>query len=176
MTTEQSYDGKSIYYHWISALLIFLLWIIGQNIDSFERGDPRVIVRSIHIMLGLILALVFILRLTWKFTGARKLAPSDDGVMGKIATGTHHLLYLLMAATIILGIVAVWVRGDNIFNFFTVPAFDPSNEDLPDDVVDFHGLLANSLLILAGGHSLLAIWHQRIIKDGLLKRMWPSLK
>ena len=68
MTTEQSYDSKSIYYHWISALLIFLLWIIGQNIDSFERGDPRVIVRSIHILLGLILASVFVLRLKWKFS------------------------------------------------------------------------------------------------------------
>ena len=144
MTTEQSYDSKSIYYHWISALLIFLLWIIGQNIDSFERGDPRVIVRSIHILLGLILASVFVLRLKWKFSGATKLPPSDEGVMGKIATGAHHLLYLLMGATIVMGIVAVWVRGDNIFNFFTVPAFDPSNEDLPDDVVDLHGLLANS--------------------------------
>ena len=176
MTTDQVYDAKSIYYHWISAALILLLWLIGQNIDSFDRGDPRVIVRSIHITLGLLLAVVFALRVSWKFTGAKKLPQAVTGIQGKLATGTHHLLYLLLGVTLLIGIAAVWVRGDNIFNLFKIPAFDPTSEDLPDDVVDLHELLANSLLLLAGAHTLLAIWHQRVIKDNLLKRMWPSLK
>ena len=68
------------------------------------------------------------------------------------------------------------MRGDNIFNLFKVPAFEPSNKQLREEVVDLHGLLANALLILAAGHSLLAIWHHVILKDGVLKRMWPNLK
>jgi cytochrome b561 len=81
-----------------------------------------------------------------------------------------------MGLTILIGIASVWVRGDNIFNVIKIPAFDPTDEDLRENVVDINGFFANSLLILAGGHALLAIWHHRILKDGILKRMWPTLK
>ena len=176
MNEQIVYDTKSIYYHWISAGFILLLWLIGQNIDSFERGDPRIIVRSIHITLGLLLVVIFTLRVNWKFKGRAKLPQAQPGKLGLAAVATHHLLYLLIGATLIVGIAAVWIRGDNIFNLFTVPAFETNNSDIEDDIVDLHELLANSLLILAGGHTLLAIWHQKIIKDNLVKRMWPSLK
>ena len=176
MTTDNVYDSKTIYYHWISAALILLLWFIGENIDSFDRGDPRVYVRSIHITLGALLAIVFVLRVTWKLTGATKLPQATPGAVGKIATGTHHVLYLILGLTGLLGMTAAWFRGDNLFNLFEIPAFDPTDEDLPEDIVDIHGLFANTLLILAVGHSILAIWHHKIIKDGLLKRMWPGLK
>ena len=176
MTTNQSYDSKTISYHWISAGVILALWFIGQNIDSFAKGDPRVIVRSIHIVLGLLLAVLFVLRLKWRSQGGAKLPQATPGVLGKLATGTHHLLYLMIGLTIVVGIAAVWIRGDNIFNLFQVPAFDPENKQLREEVVDLHELLANALLVLAAGHALIAIWHHRIVKDGVLKRMWPSLK
>ena len=41
-----------------------------------------------------------------------------------------------------------------------------------DRLGDPHALLANVLMILAGGHSLVAIWHQLVLKDGLLGRMF----
>lgn len=176
MIITNTYDTKTIYYHWISAALILVLWFIGQNIDSFPKGDPRVIVRSIHITLGLILAVVFVSRLKWRFGGGIKLPQAVPGVLGKLAIGTHHLLYLLIALTILVGIAAVWIRGDSIFNLFQVPAFDPANKALREEVVDLHGLLANSLLVLAGGHTLIAIWHYKVVKDGVLRRIWPTLK
>ncbi len=176
MTTANTYDLKTIYYHWFSAALIFTLWLLGENIDWFAKGDPRVYARSLHITLGLILAFVFVRRFKWRIQGGVKLPQATPGGMGKLALGVHHLLYLLIGLTIILGIAAVWIRGDNIFNLFQVPAFDPTDKQLREDVVDVHGLLANSLLILAAGHAVLAIWHQLMIKDGVLKRMWPGLK
>ena len=176
MTTNQSYDSKTISYHWISAGGILALWFIGQNIDSFAKGDPRVMVRSIHIVIGLMLAVLFILRLKWKVQGGTKLPQATPGVLGKLATGTHHLLYLMMGLTIVVGIVSVWIRGDNIFNLFQIPAFDPGNKELRRNTNDLHELLANALLVLAAGHALIAIWHHKIVKDGVLKRMWPSLK
>ena len=36
---------------------------------------------------------------------------------------------------------------------------------------DIHAVLANALMILAGGHALMAIYHQFIVRDGLLTRM-----
>ena len=80
-----------------------------------------------------------------------------------------------MASVVTLGIAAVWIRGDNIFNLFTIPAFDPSNKQLREDVVDLHGLFANALLILEGLHALIAIWHHKVIKDDVLSRIWPKV-
>ena len=36
---------------------------------------------------------------------------------------------------------------------------------------DLHALLANALMIVAGGHALMAIYHQFVVRDGLLTRM-----
>jgi cytochrome b561 len=176
MTSIKTYDHKTIYYHWISAALILGLWFIGQNIDSFSKGDPRVIVRSIHITLGIILAVIFALRLKWKAQGGVKLPQATPGMLGKLAIGVHHLLYLLLGLTLVVGIAAVWIRGDNIFNLFHIPPFDPTDAQLREEVVDIHEFLANSLLVLAAGHALMAIWHHKIMKDGVLKRMLPKLK
>ena len=176
MTLVKTYDAKTIHYHWISAALILALWFIGQNIDSFNKGDPRVIVRSIHITLGLILAVVFVFRLKWKAQGGVRLPQATQGVLGKLAIGVHHLLYLLIGLTIAVGVAAVWIRGDNIFTLFQVPPFDPADMQLREEVVDIHGLLANSLLVLAAGHALMAIWHHKVAKDSVLKRMLPTLK
>ena len=176
MNTTTVYDSKAIFYHWVSAALILTLWLLGENLDFFAKGDPRVFARSTHIALGFVLAIILALRLKWKIGGATKLPQAVPGLIGKLAVGTHHIFYLLIACIIAVGVAAVWVRGDHIFNLFKVPAFDPSNKQLREEVVDLHGLLANALLILAAGHSLLAIWHHVILKDGVLKRMWPNLK
>ena len=172
MMTQQTYDQKTIRLHWISAALIMTLWVLGQTIDWFPKVDPRVMARSAHICLGAILALVLIRRIVWRRTRGVKLPQAIPGLMGRLAIGVHHLLYLLLTCTVAIGIAAVWIRGDNLFNLFTVPAFDPANQALRHNVVELHGLLANALLILAGLHALAALWHHFVLKDGTLKRMW----
>lgn len=176
MATTISYDKKTIHYHWITAALILALWLIGQNIDSFAKGGPKELVRSIHIFFGVILSIVFVFRLRWKIVGGQKLPQAVPGLLGKVAIGVHHLLYLLIALTILIGMFSVWVRGDLIFNFIHIPAFDPSDIPLRKQVEHLHEYFANSLFVLASGHGLMAIWHQFVLKDGVLKRMWPTLK
>ena len=40
-----------------------------------------------------------------------------------------------------------------------------------DAAGDIHGVLANALMIVAGGHAAMAIYHQFVMRDGLLDRM-----
>jgi cytochrome b561 len=37
---------------------------------------------------------------------------------------------------------------------------------------DIHGYLAYALFGLAGLHALAALWHQFVLHDGVLRRMW----
>ena len=171
--TADAYDSRTIALHWITVAFVLPMWIIGQCIDLFPKGVPRMNARSVHITLGAILAVLLIVRIVWRMRGGVRLPPSDPGISGKMAIGGHYLLYALLIAVIVLGVTCVWVRGDTLFDLFTVPAFDPKNKQLPEEVVDIHGLAANALLAIAGVHALVALLHHRVLKDGVLRRMWP---
>ncbi len=166
----QHYDRRTVLYHWLSALLVLGLWVVGQTIDWFPRGSPRITVRSLHITFGVVLAVLLALRLAWRRRGGAKLA-AVPGLAGRIAPLYHKGLYLLLVAVVVLGAACVWIRGDNIFYLFTVPSIAPHNKALRHDAVELHGLLANILLFAAGAHALAALWHQFVLKDGLLARM-----
>ena len=171
----RTYDRRTIIYHWLSAALVLALWILGQTIDWFPRGDARVYARSTHILLGVLLTLTLIFRIRWRLTAGEKLPLAVDGVQGKAAVGVHHVLYLLVTAIVVIGLACVWIRGDNIFGLFKVPVFDTENKELRHQAVGLHGLLANGLLLLSVLHAAAAVWHQYIHKDGVLTRMVPRL-
>ena len=65
----------------------------------------------------------------------------------------HRLIYLLM--------IAVPLGG--ISTFF-----------LGLDVGELHGLAANVLMVVVLGHALMALYHQYVVKDGLLRRMMQA--
>ncbi len=167
------YDNGTIALHWISAALVVALWTIGQTIDVFPSGPLRVDYRSLHIVLGLVLGGVFVVRLTWRLTGRRRLPPLDHGMLHVAAEATHWLLYALLLAAVGLGIANVWVRGDSFFNLFSVPAFDPGNRALRQQVGDWHALAANTILIVAGLHAAAALFHHYVLRDATLRRMLP---
>ncbi len=171
-----SYDARTIFLHWASAALVVGLWIIGQTIDFFPAGTARITVRSLHILFGTILGILLVARLTWRRRGGIRLASEISGIQGQLATSVHYLLYALLLAMVIIGLACVWIRGDNLFNLITVPAFDPGNKALRHDAVELHGLVANILLAVAGFHAAVALWHHFVQKDGILRRMLPNLK
>ena len=99
----------------------------------------------------------------------------EIALMELAARLTHWALYLLILTTLMLGVANVWMRGDVIFNLFTVPAFDPSNRALRTLIGDWHALAANAILILAGVQAAAALFHHYILRDGVLRRMLPMV-
>jgi cytochrome b561 len=168
------YDQTTIWLHWATAALVLVQWLIAQIIDLFPKGMARIEVRSAHISLGLCLALLLIARLIWRGTRGRVLPPADRGVLQILATGAHLALYVLIGATIFVGFILVWVRGDSFFGLFAIPAFAPGDKTLADKVGDLHGALATLILVLAGLHALASLVHHFLRRDGVLLRMWPS--
>src|SRR5215470_4989797 len=151
------HDPITIALHWITAMLVGVLWVIGQTVDVFPNGPLRVDYRSVHIVLGVALALVLIARLVWRLTRGGMLPPLDHGVLLAIARVTHCLLYALLIIAIGFGITNVWVRGDSIFNLFRVPQYDPGNRELVHLIGGRHALFANAVLIVAGLHAAAAL-------------------
>ena len=172
--TSTRYDNVSIRFHWLTAGLVILLWIIAQVIDDFARGMPRITVRSIHITLGVTLAVVIVARLAWRASPRRQAPPAVAGAVGAAARIVHYGLYALVIGAIILGITNVWARGDTLFGLFTVPKLSPGNPEVKKTVEGLHEWFGNAVLILAAVHAAAALFHRFVLKDDVLRRMLPE--
>ena len=170
--TATRYDTRTVVLHWLTALLVVALWAVGQTIDAFPKGAPRITARSLHIAGGALLALLLVVRIIWRADPRSvRLPPADTGWLGKLATLTHFVLYGLLCAAVLAGLASTWVRGDNLFNLVTLPAVDPGNRDLRETVEELHELSANLLLVVACLHALAALVHHAVWRDGVLRRM-----
>jgi cytochrome b561 len=166
------YDSRTIVFHWLTVALVVSLWSLGQTIDWFPKGDPRVIARSTHITLGVALALVLAARISWRF-GGRSVRLPRAGLdwLDRVASITHWLLYALLIGTAALGLANAWVRGDTIFNLFKIPSFAPTDKSLRETVEELHALAANALVLVALFHASAALLHRYYWKDRVLNRM-----
>ena len=169
----QGYDARTRALHWLTAALVIGLWSLGQTIDWFPKGSLRAIARSTHIAFGVVLALVLIRRIWWRFTDGVHVPRAPGSTVDTIAGLTHKLLYLLLVATVLLGIANAWIRGDTVFMLLKIPALYPGNADLKELVEDWHSWAANTLLIVAGLHAAGALLHHFVLKDDILQRMLP---
>lgn len=171
----RSYDARTILFHWLTLGLIAAQWILAQVIDDFAKGPPRVAARSTHILLGLVILAVVAGRIIWRATQGRRLPAADRGPLHIVAKATHWGMYALISAALLLGLFTAWTQGDSIYGLFSIPAYDPANQDLGDQVAGVHGTIVTILLILVGVHAIAALVHQYLWRDNLLRRMIPRL-
>ena len=171
---SKRYDLPTIWFHWAVAILVLIQWGIAQVIDLFPAGMPRVEARSVHISFGLCLGVLLAVRILWRSTRGRGLPPADKGLLQTLAKTVHYALYALLIVMVLVGIFLVYVRGDNFFGLFSIPAFDPNNKALRDSVGELHGTIATIILILAGLHASAGLIHHYLWHDGVLRRMLPG--
>lgn len=175
---SERYDRMTIALHWAVAAIVLFQWSSGQTIDWFPKGDARIAARSVHIVLGVTLASLLVLRIVWRTRYGTRLPRASEGMVGIAAQAIHCALYLLLIAIVTLGIAGTTVRGDSIFGLFNIPRFgaytDVVRHALANQIVDWHGLVANIILVMAGLHAGAALVHHYLFSDKVLHRMLLS--
>ena len=167
------YDGTTILLHWATAILVAVLWVLGQVSDWFPDGPVNTGLWSSHVVLGFALAGVLVWRVAWRLKGGRALPAADDGALHVLAKATHYGLYLLLGTVVALGVLNAFVRGYPIYGFFHLPQV--GDRAWRHAITDWHGLAANVALALAGFHAAAALVHHYVLRDGLVSRMAPGL-
>lgn len=156
MKTTTGYSGIQIALHWLIAILIAVAWFTGEGgeeaMEAVEKGGTAGFVPHVAIGWG-ILALV-VIRVLVRLSRGAPAAVGEPGSLAVMASDWgHRLIYLLMIA-VPLGGIATFFLGL--------------------DVGDVHALAANVLVVVALGHAAMALYHQYVIKDGLLRRMMKA--
>lgn len=171
----ERYTAPAIALHWLTALLVIVVGTLGLLHDSWPKSTQAFWI-NIHAMIGLLLWVLVMLRLAWRWRQPPPALPPDVGTLTRRLAGpVHALLYLLLLVIPIIGIVTFVYHG-RVFDF-GVFQLDPGvkrNRAIFHPTEDIHGYLAYALFTLAGLHLLAALWHQFVRHDGLLRRMWPA--
>lgn len=157
MQHRNGYSGTQIALHWIIAILILFNYIysdgMGRALRARIEGSPATELElnpGIHVWVGVAVLVLTLIRLALRETRGVPEA-GGTGAMQQAAIWGHRLLYLLMIVVPLLGGLTWFGKVDG--------TGDP------------HGVLANLLMIVAGGHAVMAIYHQYFLRDGLMKRM-----
>ncbi len=161
--------------HWTAAFCVLLAWAIGSIGEDIPRTAEAAAL-SIHMSLGLAVLAILVLRLVWRFAGsphvqATRFSPWSD----YLASISHWLLYSLMAAVPVTGILLQFVRGRAVSVFGLLHMASPwsAARALAHSIKDLHEVLANALLILAALHIVAALFHHFVLRDRTLVRMLP---
>jgi cytochrome b561 len=164
--------------HWLVFALVTFLYGITYVEEFFPRGSPgRAWVWWLHVAFGLLLAAVLILRISTRLrlgtpAPVRSITPLEE----RAARITHLLLYVLLVAVVILGIVLAFYRGNalSFFGLFTIPSPVAADRETARSFQELHNLGATALVILAGFHAAAALWHHWFRRDAVLERMLPG--
>jgi len=169
---DAAYDRTTIALHWITATSVLVLWVIGQTADWIPDGPANTAYWSVHVVLGFVLAAVLAWRILWRTSGGRRLPAADPAMLHAFAKATHYLLYGLLLASVVLGVVNAFVRGYNLFDLVSLPQIGDLAWRRP--ITRWHGLAGNILLGLALFHAAAALVHHYLWHDRVLRRMLPT--
>lgn len=173
--TPDRYGGIAIVLHWLVALTVIGLAILGLWMTDLTYYSPYY--RSApfwHKSIGLALALILLLRLTWRWINPRPSHLASHKVWEtRLASLVHGLLYLLLIAIVVSGylISTATGQGIDVFGWFTLPALVSGLPAQADRAGLVHYWLAISMLVLVGIHALGALKHHFIDRDNTLRRM-----
>lgn len=164
------YDRPSIALHWLVAGTVALLWTMGRLTGYLPKGPLRLDIWSMHVVIGLALAGLVIARIGWRLGGATR-PPLTGPPAARITAATvHAALYGLMIAIVVSGVANTFGHGFPLFGVWRFPRL--WSRPFQSSVGEWHDLAANVIAAVAGLHAAAALYHQFILKDGGLRRMW----
>lgn len=166
-STSFRYSKTMIIIHWLTALLVLGAWLTAAGGREVIQDPPL-----LHFTLGLAVLALIVPRLILRLAGAAPEAIGGRGWLATAAKAGHGLLYLLMVGLPITGWYAASRMGVPVsFLGIELPALTAAVQGRPGLIADLHENAGTFILILAGLHALMAIWHQFVLRDGTLQRM-----
>lgn len=164
-------------FHWLTVVLLIAVWVaVALHEDAVKDSPDYIKYILLHKSLGVSLLAVVLARLLWQSSNVTPTPIKMPELQKKAASTVHHLLYLLLLAMPISGIVMTQLAGRevSVFGLFDLPQLLDVNKELAKDVKEYHeDVFFPALMVLIVGHIVVAAFHQLVLKDNLIKRMLP---
>jgi cytochrome b561 len=150
------YSGPQIALHWAVAVLVVLAYLVSGGMGGALRaqaaGQVVPMAANAHVAFGMSALILSAARLGLRRTRGVPPPPGVPGSWTVRAAGWGHAALYVLLLGVPAGGALVWFGGQRSLG-------------------ELHGPGGNLLLIVAGGHALVALVHHHVLKDGLLSRM-----
>ena len=157
--------------HWISALLLLAQIPLGFYLVDLDFGPERINIESIHVIIGLSIFYLVILRLLTKIINPTpKLNPSIFKGQNFLAKLNHILLYVTILSITISGILKKLFNGENLVIFFKEFRIQ-DNFELAELFYDIHVFSNYFIIALITTHIVAVIVHKFFFNDDLIKKI-----
>src|SRR6056300_1801374 len=171
INTVTEYGLISKLFHWLVAIILIVQIPLGFYLVDLDFGPKRITFENIHIILGLTVFYLTILRLLNNiFNPTPQLNTNSFTGQKFIARLNHILLYISILTITISGILKKLFNGEKL-NIFFKDIQIQDNFDLAEQFYDIHIIANYTLIGLLTLHIFAVIIHRYIFKENILKKM-----
>jgi len=157
--------------HWLSAILLLVQIPLGFYLVDLDFGQERLNLENIHVLIGLSIFYLVILRLLNKIINPTpKLDPSIFKGQKFLAKLNHILLYVTILSITISGILKKLFNGESLIIIFKKITIQ-DNFELAELFYEIHIFSNYLIIILITIHIVAVIIHKFFFNDNLLKKI-----
>ena len=157
--------------HWLSAILLLVQIPLGFYLVDLDFGQERLNLENIHVLIGLSIFYLVILRLLIKIINPTpKLDPSIFKGQKFLANLNHILLYVTILSITISGILKKLFNGETLIIIFKKITIQ-DNFELAELFYEIHIFSNYLIIILITIHIVAVIIHKFFFNDNLLKKI-----
>lgn len=168
----EPYSRRMVAVHWLTLGLVVTAWYLGDTLVD-ERNEKSATMAGYlaHALVGGAVLVATIMRMIYRSMD-RLPPPASHSLTGVIAKEIHHALYTLLVLLPLSGFMTL-LTSDVGAALVTIDAkLLPEKYTGPSAMANAtHDVLMTALMAVAAVHILGALWHQLILKDGLMGRM-----
>ena len=167
--TEYGFISKV--FHWLSAAVLIIQIPLGFFLVDMDFSEKRLTIESIHVVLGLSLFYLTLLRLIYKlFNPTPSLGNNIFPGQRLIAKLNHILLYVSIIIITTSGVLKKLFSGE-MLDLFLFDIEIKDNFKLAELFYDIHIVSNYTLIALISLHISAVIVHKLIFKENLLKKI-----
>ena len=173
--TNQKWGWVSIFLHWITAILILGLAVIGLYMTELPTSPSKIQIYALHKSFGITVLVLTILRLLWRFFNS---TPQDAQNIPRYQTISAKIVHIFLYALLFMMPLSGWLYNSasgyplRWFNVISLPKlFTGFNPEIKQFAHAAHETLFYVLACLLLIHAGAALWHHYVLRDSILKRM-----
>lgn len=172
--TRSAYGWASIALHWISAVGVVALYLLGERMEEASGRAEKIAAQDLHVSVGVLLFGFLAARLLWSASQPAPASLERNRWFEYAARAVQTLFLLMIAVLLVTGPLSVWsaARPLEVFGLFTIPSpFATRAEGLHELMEEVHGAAGKLFWPLIVLHVGGALKHLVFDRDASLQRM-----
>ena len=168
---NSTYGVLARLFHWLTFLILLIQLPLGLYLDNLEFSEFKLTVENTHIIIGMSIFYITLLRMIWKFLNPKPITSTVNKLQLIASKAVHGFFYITLLLITISGVLKLLLSGEEVNLIISTIYIDYFNYELADRFQTVHVISAYFLILLFTIHLGAVVYHHLIQKDPILKKM-----